>query len=317
MKTWLQQLGIQKLNRGVFSGKWRASGPVMERVSPIDGKVIGRVQTAAAADYEHAVERARVAFLKWRSTPAPVRGETIRRFGVALRERKADLAKLVTLETGKIVVESQGEVQEMIDICDFAVGLSRQLHGLTIASERPKHRLMEQWHPLGVVGVITAFNFPVAVWAWNSALAAVCGDAIVWKPSNKSPLCAIAVTRIAEQVCLETGVDAAIFTLLIGDVATVGARMAADKRLPLISATGSSAMGAEVAQMVGKRLGRTILELGGNNAIIVTPSANLDLAVRAVFFGAVGTAGQRCTTTRRVIVHESIEKAFRERLLAA
>ena len=180
MKTWLQQLGIQKLNPGAFCGEWRASGPVSERVSPIDAKVIGRVQTAAAADYERVGERARAAFLKWRSTPAPVRGETIRRFGAALRERKPDLARLVTLETGKILVESEGEVQEMIDICDFAVGLSRQLHGLTIASERPKHRLMEQWHPLGVIGVITAFNFPVAVWAWNSALAAVCGDCLLY-----------------------------------------------------------------------------------------------------------------------------------------
>src|SRR5437879_5058000 len=221
MKTWLQQLGIQKLNRGVFCGTWRAGGPVIDRVSPIDGKVIARVQTAAPPDYERAVERARAAFLNWRATPAPVRGETIRRFGLALRERKADLARLVTLETGKILVEAEGEVQEMIDICDFAVGLSRQLHGLTIASERAKHRLMEQWHPLGVVGVITAFNFPVAVWAWNSALAAVCGDAIVWKPSNKSSLCAIAVTRIAERVCRESGADPAIFTLLIGDRKTV------------------------------------------------------------------------------------------------
>src|SRR5438093_12591630 len=203
MKTWLQQLGVQKLNRGVFCGEWRASGPVSERVSPIDGQVIGRVQTAAAADYEHAVERARAAFLKWRSTPAPVRGETIRRFGVALRERKRDLAKLVTPETGKILVESEGEVQEMIDICDFAVGLSRQLHGLTIASERPKHRLMEQWHPLGVVGIVTAFNFPVAVWSWNAALAAVCGDVCLWKPSPLTPLCSVAVQALCDRVAAD------------------------------------------------------------------------------------------------------------------
>src|SRR6058998_1843554 len=239
MKTWLQQLGVQKLNRGVFCREWRASGPVSERVSPIDGQVIGRVQTAAAADYEHVVERAREVFLKWCVTPAPVRGETIRRLGAALRERKADLAKLVTLETGKILVESEGEVQEMIDICDFAVGLSRQLHGLTIASERPKHRLMEQWHPLGVVGVITAFNFPVAVWAWNSALAAVCGDSVVWKPSRKTPLCAIAVTKIAETVCRRTGADPALFALVVGCGEVVGEKMIADPRLALISATGS------------------------------------------------------------------------------
>src|SRR5260221_9749062 len=317
MHDFLEQLGIRPINPGVFCGQWRGHGPVRERLSPIDGQVIARVREAAAEDYEAAVTRAQEAFLKWRTIPAPVRGETIRRFGNALREAKPDLAKLVTLETGKILAEGAGEVQEMIDICDFAVGLSRQLYGLTIQSERPQHRLMEQWHPLGVVGVISAFNFPVAVWAWNSALAAVCGDAVCWKPSNKTPLCAIAATRIAEQVCRETGVDPAIFSLVIGDVATAGAPMAADQRIPLISATGSSAMGREVAQTVGRRLGRTILELGGNNAVIVTPSANLDLATRAIFFGAVGTAGQRCTTTRRAIVHESIEQTLRERLIAA
>jgi len=317
MHNWLERLGIGPTNPGVFCGEWRGGGPVRERVTTIDGKVIAGVREATPEDYDAAVERAHAAFLKWRVTPAPVRGETIRRFGNALRQAKADLAKLVTLETGKIIAEGEGEVQEMIDICDFAVGLSRQLYGLTIPSERPKHRLMEQWHPLGVVGVITAFNFPVAVWSWNSAIAAVCGDAVCWKPSNKTPLCAIAVTRIAEGICQETGVDPAISTLVIGDVATTGARMATDKRLPLISATGSSAMGAEVAQTVGARLGRTILELGGNNAVIVTPSANLDLAVRAIFFGAVGTAGQRCTTTRRVLVHESMEKLLRERLIGA
>ncbi len=317
MKTWLQQLGIQKVNRGVFCGEWRGAGPVSERVSPIDGEVIGRVQTAAAADYDRAMERAREAFLKWRGTPAPVRGETIRRLGSALRERKSDLAKLVTLETGKILVEAQGEVQEMIDICDFAVGLSRQLHGLTIASERPKHRLMEQWHPLGVVGVITAFNFPVAVWAWNSALAAVCGNAIVWKPSNKTPLSAIAITRITERVCRETGVDPAIFTLLIGGGEVIGERMAADPRIPLISATGSCGMGFQLARTVHGRLGRTILELGGNNAVLVMPSADLALAARAIFFGAVGTAGQRCTTTRRVIAHESVYGVLKAKLRAA
>jgi aldehyde dehydrogenase (NAD+) len=317
MHTWLRKLGLQKINPGVFCGEWRGSGPVVERTSPIDGKVIALVREASAEDYEHAVQRAQEAFLKWRATPAPVRGETIRRFGNALRAAKPDLGRLVTLEMGKLLTEGEGEVQEMIDICDFAVGLSRQLYGLTIQSERPKHRLMEQWHPLGLVGVITAFNFPVAVWSWNSAIAAVCGDAVVWKPSNKTPLCAIAVTRIAEQVCCETGVDPAIFSLVIGSAATVGGRMTADKRVPLVSATGSCAMGVKVAQAVHGRLGRTILELGGNNAVIVTPTANLDLALRAIFFGAIGTAGQRCTTTRRLIVHESVARPLRQRLLAA
>jgi aldehyde dehydrogenase (NAD+) len=317
METWLKKLGLKELNAGVFAGSWRGSGPVAECISPVDGTVLARVREASPDDYERAVTRAHEAFLKWRTTPAPVRGETIRRLGNALRAAKADLARLVTLEMGKIIAEGEGEVQEMIDICDFAVGLSRQLHGLTIQSERPKHRLMEQWHPLGAVGVITAFNFPVAVWAWNSALAAVCGDAVLWKPSNKTPLCAIAVTRIAEKVCRETGVDPALFTLVCGDVATVGEPLACDRRIPLVSATGSCAMGRKVAEMVHGRFGKTILELGGNNAVIVTPSADLDLAVRAIFFGAVGTAGQRCTSTRRVIVHESMEKKLRKQLLAA
>jgi aldehyde dehydrogenase (NAD+) len=316
MEAWLKKLGIGAVNPGVFDGTWRG-GAVVESVSPIHGEVIARVREATEGDYNTAIRRAHEAFLKWRATPAPVRGETIRQFGNALRAAKADLGKLVTLETGKILAEGEGEVQEMIDICDFAVGLSRQLYGLTIASERPEHRLMEQWHPLGLVGVITAFNFPVAVWAWNSALAAVCGDACLWKPSNKTPLCAIAVTRIAQRVCRETGTDPAIFTLLTGDAKTVGQRLAADARVPLISATGSCAMGRKVAQAVHGRLGRTILELGGNNAVIVAPSADLDLALRAMFFGAIGTAGQRCTSTRRIIVHESIAKKLRARLLEA
>jgi aldehyde dehydrogenase (NAD+) len=317
MHTWLQNLGIEPANPGVFCGEWRGSGPDLEKVSPIDGQVIARVRQASREDYEAAVARAHAAFLKWRSIPAPVRGETIRRFGNALRETKPDLARLVTLETGKIIAEGEGEVQEMIDICDFAVGLSRQLHGLTIASERPGHRLMEQWHPLGVVGVITAFNFPVAVWSWNSALAAVCGDSIVWKPSSKTPLTAIAVTRIAEKICRDTSVDPAVFTLVVGESKTVGEPLTADKRIPLISATGSCAMGRKVGQAVQARLGRTLLELGGNNAVIVGPSADLDLAVRAIFFGTVGTAGQRCTSTRRVIAHQSVEGKLREKLLSA
>src|ERR1051325_5953432 len=317
MDSWLEKLGIKETNPGVFAGDWGGQGETVEQISPINGKLIARVRLAAAPDYENAMGRAEAAFLKWRTVPAPIRGETIRRLGNALRSAKKDLGKLVTIETGKILPEGEGEVQEMIDICDFAVGLSRQLYGLTIQSERPRHRLMEQWHPLGVIGVITAFNFPVAVWSWNSALAAVCGDATIWKPSNKTPLCAIAVTRLAERVCRETGVDPALFTLVIGDAVTVGQRMAKDPRLPLLSATGSCPMGYQVAKAAHGRLGRTILELGGNNAVLVTPSADLNLAVRAIFFGAVGTAGQRCTSTRRVLVHESVEVELRQRLLAA
>ena len=316
MDAWLKQLGIKETNAGVFDGSWRG-GPTAESISPIDGRLVAQVREATTGDYNAAIRHADEAFLKWRVTPAPVRGETIRQLGNALRAAKAGLAKLVTLEMGKLIAESEGEVQEMIDICDFAVGLSRQLHGLTITSERPQHRLMEQWHPLGLVGIISAFNFPVAVWAWNSALAAVCGDACIWKPSNKAPLCAIAVTRIAEKVCRETGADPAIFTLLTGEAKTVGELLTADKRVPLISATGSCAMGRRVAQVVNGRFGKTILELGGNNAVIVTPSADLELAVRAIFFGAIGTAGQRCTSTRRVIVHSSVAKKLRDRLLKA
>src|SRR6187200_2159793 len=262
MAPWLTTLGIAPVNAGVFDGTWQGSGAVMDSISPIDGKVIAKVQQATAAESYQAITRAQEAFSRWRVTPAPVRGETIRRFGNALREAKPDLAKLVTLEMGKIIAEAEGEVQEMIDICDFAVGLSRQLHGLTIASERPNHRLMEQWHPLGVVGVITAFNFPVAVWSWNAALAAVCGDATIWKPSDKTPLTAIAVTKIAERVCRETGADPAIFTLLVGDRKTVGEKLADDPHIPLVSATGSTNMGFNVAKAVNGRLRRTILELG-------------------------------------------------------
>ena len=317
MNALLKKLGLRDENPGVFCGQWIGSGKLIQKISPIDGQRVAAVREASAKDYERAVSRAADAFKKWRSVPAPVRGETIRQLGNALREIKPDLARLVTIETGKILAEAEGEVQEMIDICDFATGLSRQLHGLTIASERSGHRLMEQWHPLGPVGVITAFNFPVAVWSWNAALASVCGDSVVWKPSERTPLCAIAVTRIAEKVCRKTSADPAIFTLIIGDAQTVGKRMAEDARMPLISATGSCAMGRQVGQLVQKRMGRTLLELGGNNAVIVTPNADLNLAVRGIFFGAVGTAGQRCTSTRRVIVHRSIEKTLRDRLIAA
>jgi aldehyde dehydrogenase (NAD+) len=246
-----------------------------------------------------------------------VRGETVRRLGNALRDFKHELGQLVTLESGKILAEGEGEVQEMIDICDLAVGQSRMLYGLTIQSERPSHRLMEQWHPLGVVAVISAFNFPVAVWSWNAALAAVCGDATIWKPSEKTPLTAIAVTKIAERVCRETGADPAIFTLMIGDGPSIGQKLAADRRIPLVSATGSVRMGLDVAKTVHGRLGKTIMELGGNNALIVCPSADLDMATQSIFFGAVGTTGQRCTSTRRVIMHESVADKVRKKLLAA
>ncbi len=310
------KLGLRPVNPGVFCGEWLGGGPLLNSVSPIDGKTLARVRMAGAADYERAVTRAGRAFAAWQNIPAPKRGDIVRQFGNALRAAKPALGRLVTLETGKILAEGEGEVQEMIDICDFATGLSRQLYGLTIASERPGHRMLEQWHPLGIVGIISAFNFPVAVWAWNSALAAVCGDATLWKPSSQTPLCAIATVRIAERVCRANRVDPAIFSLAVCG-REVGGRMAGDPRLPLLSATGSTKMGRAVAQKVQRRLGRVLLELGGNNAIIVAPSANLDLAVRAILFGAVGTAGQRCTSTRRLLVHQSIETGLTERLTSA
>ena len=300
------RLGLKANNAGVFAGDWFGSGAVIEKRSPIDGSVLARVTTANHAEVDRAIGAAHRAFAAWRDVPAPKRGELVRRYAELLRAHKRDLGRLVSLEAGKIIAEGEGEVQEMIDIADFAVGLSRQLHGLTIASERPGHRMMEQWHPLGVVGIISAFNFPVAVWAWNSALAAVCGDATIWKPSEKTPLTAIACVKLAEKVCREAGVDPAIFSLVCGDAQQVGEPLSADRRIALVSATGSTRMGRRVAEVVGRRLGRTLLELGGNNAIIVAPSADLKLALRGILFGAVGTAGQRCTTARRLIVHESI-----------
>jgi aldehyde dehydrogenase (NAD+) len=317
MDNVLSRLGLAEENDGAFFGEWSGKGAVIEKISPIDGRVIGRVRTASADDYDKAITRAQEAYLKWRVTPAPVRGETVRQLGNALREAKRDLGTLVTMEAGKILAEGEGEVQEMIDICDFAVGQSRMLYGLTIQSERPYHRLMEQWHPLGIVAIISAFNFPVAVWSWNAALAAVCGDSSVWKPSEKTPLTAIAVTKIAERVCRVTGADPAIFTLLIGDRHSVGEPLAADDRIPLVSATGSTNMGIAVAKSVHGRLGKTILELGGNNGLIVSKSADLEMATRAILFGAVGTAGQRCTSTRRVIMHESVAGKVRDKLVAA
>lgn len=315
--TVLRRFELDGDNPGVFNGEWVGSGKLLKSISPIDGTLLATVRTASPAQYEQTVKKATRAFEQWRSVPPPKRGEVVRRLGEALRKAKSDLGTLVTLETGKIATEGEGEVQEMIDICDFAVGLSRQLYGLTIASERPQHRMLEQWHPLGIVGIVTAFNFPVAVWSWNSALAAVCGDATIWKPSSQTPLTAIATIKIAQQVCRDCKVDPALFSLVIGDGATVGERLINDRRIPLISATGSTRMGKHVSEAVARRLGRSLLELGGNNAILVAPSADLDLATRAIVFGAVGTAGQRCTSTRRIFVHESIAATLTAQLKSA
>jgi aldehyde dehydrogenase (NAD+) len=310
-------LGLSDANAGGFDGTWIGSGPALDVRTPADGTHLAMVTQVTETEYDRIAGRAHEAFLSWRTVPAPRRGEIVRQLGQRLRDHKAALGALVTLEMGKILVEGQGEVQEMIDVCDFATGLSRQLYGLTMHSERPDHRMYEQWHPLGVVGVISAFNFPVAVWSWNSAIAAVCGDTVVWKPASKTPLTAIAVTRIAAQVCRENDVDPAVFSLAIGKGSTVGERLLHDGRIPLVSCTGSCTVGYHVAEVVGRRLGRTILELGGNNAIIVTPHANLDLALPAILFGAVGTAGQRCTSTRRIIVHASVREELLGRLQRA
>ncbi|HWE35816.1 MAG TPA: aldehyde dehydrogenase family protein [Isosphaeraceae bacterium] len=316
-ETLLGELGIGVVNGGVVGCRSaeEAGGVEIESINPATGRPIARVRTATAADYDRVVERARSAFEEWRLWPAPRRGEVVRRIGLALREKKEALGRLVTLEVGKVRSEGLGEVQEMIDMCDFAVGLSRQLHGLTIASERPRHRMFEQWHPLGPVGIITAFNFPVAVWTWNAALAAVCGDTMVWKPSPEAPLSAVAVQHIVDGVTAEFGLDG-VFNLCVGGT-EIGERMAADWRLPLVSATGSCRMGAQVGAAVARRLGRSLLELGGNNGVVVTPTADLDLALRAVVFAAVGTAGQRCTTLRRLFLHESIADGFVARLARA
>ncbi len=274
--------------------------------SPVDGRQLGQVQTSSPAALDSSIQQALDAFEQWKTVPAPRRGELIRVFGNKLREHKQVLATLVTLECGKILQEGLGEVQEMIDICDFAVGLSRQLYGLTIASERPGHRMMETWHPIGPVGVISAFNFPVAVWCWNTALAIVCGDSVIWKPSEKTPITAMACQKLFVDAAREVADVPANLTQVVFGAAEVGAQLVADRRVALISATGSTAMGRQVGPVVAERFGRSILELGGNNAIIVCPSADLDMAVRAILFGAVGTAGQRCTSTRRLFVHEDI-----------
>ncbi|WP_114778309.1 L-piperidine-6-carboxylate dehydrogenase [Botryobacter ruber] len=285
-----------------------------EIFSPADGNFIAAVTMATAEDYDLVVKQAQEAFKVWRKMPAPKRGEIVRQIGNKLREHKEALGKLVSYEMGKILQEGLGEVQEMIDICDFAVGLSRQLHGLTMHSERPEHRMYEQYHPLGIVGVISAFNFPVAVWSWNAMLAAVCGDVVLWKPSEKTPLTAIACQHILREVLLENELPEGVFNLVIGD-AEIGSLMAHDTRIPLVSATGSTRMGKKVGEAVGARLGKSLLELGGNNAIIITEHADIEMALRAVVFGAVGTCGQRCTSTRRLIVHEQVYDQVKERLL--
>ncbi len=315
--NFLSVLGIDKKNQGTSIGQnWLgdAGEASLTSFSPIDNSEIAKVTVTTKDEYEQVVAKAQEAFNVWRSTPAPKRGEIVRQIGLELREHKDDLGKLVAYEMGKIFQEGAGEVQEMIDICDFAVGQSRQLYGKTMTSERPQHRMYEQWHPLGPVGVITAFNFPVAVFAWNAMIAAICGDVVIWKPSEKVPLCAIAVQKIVANVLKRNNLPEGIFNLVIGD-REVGSWMTNDKRIPLISSTGSIRMGKQVAQTVGARLGKTILELGGNNAIIITGKADVEMAIRATVFGAVGTAGQRCTSTRRLIVHESVYDEISNRLV--
>ncbi len=312
----LENLGIADKPCGYAIGNQYAegSGPRITTVSPIDGEPIKTIGSASVEEVNEAIRVAAKAFISWRTVPAPVRGELVRRYGQKLRENKKALGALVTIEVGKIPAEAEGEVQEMIDICDFAVGLSRQLYGLSIQSERPEHRLTEQWHPLGPIGVISAFNFPVAVWAWNAALALVCGDPVVWKPSEKAPLCALACHHLMQEVIDDFEQAPEGLIVLVNGGREVGEAVAASPALPLISATGSIPMGRAVGQTVAARLGRSLLELGGNNAMIVTPSADLDLALRAITFAAVGTTGQRCTTLRRLIVHNSVKADMVERL---
>ena len=316
--NFLSSLQIQSKNKGVSTGtKWISSkGKLLDSYSPVDGKLIGSVSQADKNNYEEVVKVASEAFKAWRLWPAPKRGEVVRQIGEELRVHKHALGQLVSYEMGKSLQEGLGEVQEMIDICDFAVGLSRQLNGLTMHSERPSHRMYEQYHPMGIVGIISAFNFPVAVWSWNSMLAWVCGDVCIWKPSEKTPLCALACQHITAKVFKKNNVPEGVNNLLIGG-REVGEWMSADARVPLVSATGSTRMGKAVAATVAGRLGKTLLELGGNNAIIVTPDADLDMTLIGSVFGAVGTAGQRCTSTRRLIIHEKVYNKFKEKLVNA
>jgi len=317
IKTCLNILGLDQKNNGTSTGSISfSSSKSIKSISPVDGKKIGSVSETSLEDYNKVIETAAHAFKFWRTVPAPNRGEIVRQFGNSLRELKEPLGTLVSYEMGKSLQEGLGEVQEMIDICDFAVGLSRQLHGLTMHSERPGHRMYEQYHPLGIVGIISAFNFPVAVWSWNTALAWICGDVCVWKPSEKTPLCSVACQNIIANILKENDLPEGISCLINGDY-KVGEFMTKDKRIPLISATGSTRMGKVVASAVGARLGKSLLELGGNNAIIVTPDADVKMTVMGAVFGAVGTAGQRCTSTRRLIIHEDIYKEVRDAVVNA
>jgi aldehyde dehydrogenase (NAD+) len=318
MDNILTTFNIQSINNGASTGQdcWNTTGALIDSYSPVDGKLIASVKSATASDYDRVIKTAQAAFLEWRQIPAPKRGEIVRQLAERIRLYKEPLGKLVSYEMGKSLQEGLGEVQEMIDICDFAVGLSRQLYGLTMHSERPSHRMYEQYHPLGIVGIISAFNFPVAVWNWNTALAWVCGDVCVWKPSEKTPLTALACQFITNEVFKENNVPEGVSSLVIGD-AEIGKLMANDARVPLISATGSTRMGKSVGALVGARLGRALLELGGNNAIIIAPSADLKVVVPGAVFGAVGTAGQRCTSTRRLIIHEDIYEKVRDAIVKA
>ncbi|HEU4632402.1 MAG TPA: aldehyde dehydrogenase family protein [Flavisolibacter sp.] len=314
----LKQLGITEQNAGTSTGtEWiKSAGGAITSFSPVDGKKIAEVISADEASYEQTIATAQKAFLDWRMWPSPKRGEVVRQVAEALRKNKETLGKLVSYEMGKSLQEGYGEVQEMIDICDFAVGLSRQLHGLTMHSERPGHRMYEQWHPLGIVGIISAFNFPVAVWSWNAALAWVCGDVCVWKPSEKTPLCAVACQTIVADVFKRNHVPEGVSCLVVGE-REIGEKISRDNRIPLVSATGSTRMGKSVGAAVGARLGRSLLELGGNNAIIISKDADLDTSLIGCVFGAVGTAGQRCTTTRRLIIHEEVYDSFKSKLVNA
>lgn len=318
MNKELKQLGIDKISQGAFTGtKWhKAGGDSIISFSPVDGKEIGVVTTVNHKTYDTIVAKSQEAFAEWRMWPAPKRGEVVRQIGEALREQKAALGKLVSYEMGKSLQEGLGEVQEMIDIADFAVGLSRQLYGLTMHSERPQHRMYEQWHPLGVVGIISAFNFPVAVWSWNAFIAWVCGNSCIWKPSEKAPMSAVACMNIISKVFKANKVPEGVCSMIVGG-REAGEWMSNDTRMPLVSATGSTRMGKAVGAAVGSRLGRALLELGGNNAIIVSENADMDIAILAAVFGAVGTCGQRCTSTRRLIIHEKVYDNFKKKLVAA
>jgi aldehyde dehydrogenase (NAD+) len=305
-RSFLERLGVMDVNPGTWTGQNHMdSDQTIASHSPVDGQLIGKFSVTTEEQYEQVIATAQEAFVYWRAVPAPKRGEIVRQYGEKLRQHKEDLGRLVSYEMGKSLQEGWGEVQEMIDICDFALGQSRMLYGKTTHSERPQHRMYEQWHPLGIVGIISAFNFPVAVWAWNSMIALICGDVCVWKPSEKSSLCAVACQKLWNEVAVENNLPEGLCSVISGDY-RVGEMMTQDKRVPLVSATGSTRMGKIVGATVAQRLGRTILELGGNNAIIITPSADMDVVLTGALFGAVGTAGQRCTSTRRLIIHESI-----------